>query len=262
MREELSGSPQPSEGARVATATITPGIDAARIALEPVKWGEAPQVSVAGDTGAGKTTAMLAIVEEYLRVCPGVVIVVDDKGPRTRYVGHERRDVADLRANPIPSGDGRRVIVFRGEVMKRINADREEITKFAWDMAVRGKKVLLVNDEAKHSSVVKNRQWRKGVSYIPDAYTKGREVGLGNLWGSQGWDDMPDEPCSQCVTVLHFKTDGDGLAKLRENKLLRGGAEAMIPRLHAMESPPAQRGDFVCLVRGRDWNGRVYKFPA
>ena len=261
MRKDLSDETVDAAAGKVArpSARHTPGEEAAAIAFQALDWGEAPQIIVAGDTGAGKSTAILHMVDDYQRRSPGVVVVIDDKKTTTIYRGQERRDLEDLRARPLDP-KGPRVIVFRGDVLNRVNADREAITAYAWGMAVRGMPVMLVNDEAKHETVIKNRCWRKGVSFIPDGYTKGRAVGLTNLSGSQGWDDLPDEPCQQCGVVLQFKTDGDALGKLRENKLLRGGAERVIPTLHAMDSPPPMRGDFVVLVRGREWTGKIYKY--
>jgi len=248
-----------STKATLAT-TRAPGEEAARAALEPLKWGEAPQVIVAGDTGTGKTTLLLQMVPIVLEMCPSaLVVVIDDKGPRTRYVGQERVNVAHLRTQKLDP-KGPHVVIFRGDVLKRISAGREDCYRYAWDVAVRGRRTIVFCDETKHREVFINRQWRKGVECMPFAFSKGREVGLGNVSGLQGHDDLPDEPIDNCTTVLHFKADGDGLAKLKTNKLLRGGVEPVIPSLHGMEVEPRMRGDFVRLVRGRDWDRKIYKF--
>jgi hypothetical protein len=261
MRTPVSSGPEGSTTTPVATrGRFAPGEEAADIALAPLAWGEAPQIIVSGDTGAGKSTAMVHIIERYKAKCPGIVVVIDDKKTTTIYDGQEFRDLADLQRRKVNPNDPRRTIILRGDVRQRVHVDREAATAYAWGIAVRGTPVLLVNDEAKHESVIKNRCWRKGVSFIPDGYTKGRSVGLANLSGSQGWDDLPDEPCQQCTTVLQFKTDGASLKKLEENKLLRGVPPGLIPSLHAMDSPPHERGDHVALVRGREWNGKVYKY--
>jgi ABC-type cobalamin/Fe3+-siderophores transport system ATPase subunit len=229
--------------------------------LAPLEWGEAPQIGVLGDTGAGKTTLMLAIVEEYLRRSPGWVLVIDDKERRARYQGQERRDVADLVANPVDP-NGRRVIVFRGDIVNGVDASPEEVAELAWRRAARGRASLIVHDEllaGREETVAKGRQWRKGVTFVPRSFTKGRVVGIGDLWGAQSPQDVPLEPFEQSSAIVCFKLGGMGLEKLRERNYLEGGAGEAIPRLHAMESPPASRGDFVVLRRGLPWNRKVSK---
>jgi hypothetical protein len=120
----------------------------------------------------------------------------------------------------------------------------------------------MVNDElvAGRERFIKNRQWRKGVTFMPRNFTKGRVVKIGDIWGAQSPQDVPIEPFEQSGDILCFKLGGLGLEKLRERNYLVGGAELVIPRLHGMESPPDERGDFVRLRRGQPWDGRIYKF--
>ncbi len=242
---------------------LAPGELAAREALRPLDYGEAPQIGIGGDTGAGKTTLELYLVELYLRLCPGLVVVVDDKDPhRTPFRGQMRRDVTHLRAAPLDP-NGPRVVIFRGDVMNGKRADREAAAGYCKDVAVRGRAVLFVNDEAFPRAVVVNRQWRKGVEWLPLGFTHGRKMGggFGNVWGAQRSVDAPAEPFDESHVILQFKTVGDPLRMLREKDYLRGDPALadIISSLHAMESPPNERGDFVMLRRGIPWDGRVYR---
>lgn len=262
MRSSAQEQAPPRQGRSVPTAQpIHPGELAAREALRPLDWGEAPQIGIGGDTGAGKTTVELYLVELYLRLSPGLVVVIDDKAV-TKFKGQTRRDIPHLRAEPLdPSGP--RVLIIRGDVTRGVRADREAVARYCHGVAVRGRAVLLVNDEAFPKAVAKNRQWRKGVEYLPLGFTHGRQLGGGwaNIWGNQLTIEAPAEPLNESTTILQFKTDGDPIRLLKEKQFLRGDPRLpdVIRSLHAMESPPHMRGDFVRLVRGVPWDGRVYR---
>lgn len=250
--EALSASPGPK---------IHPGELAAAEVLRPLTYGEAPQIGVLGDTGTGKTTAMVELVKLHLRMSPGFVLVVDDKERKARFEGQEFRDVRELsERNADPNGS--RVLVFRGDPVAGIDANAEEVAALAWRRAARGRASLIVNDEliAGRESIVKNRQWRKGVTFIPRSFTKGRAVGVGDIWGAQSPQDVPIEPFEQSNAILCFRLGGMGLAKLGERNYLEGGAEQVIPTLPGMEAPPASRGAFVLLRRGQPWDRRIYRF--
>lgn len=249
--------PAPTEGATY------PGQLAAAEVLRPLTYGEGPKVGILGDTGTGKTTAMVEIVRLYLRMSPGLVFVVDDKELRARFEGQERRDVGELRATEKPlDPNGSRVCVIRGVPAEGIDANPEEVAALCWKRAARGRATLMVNDElvAGRESYIKNRQWRKGVTYMPRNFTKGRVVKISDVWGAQSPQDVPIEPFEQSNGILCFRLGGMGLAKLAERNYLDGGAEQAIPTLPGMEAPPNERGRFVLLRRGQPWDRRFYRF--
>jgi hypothetical protein len=255
-----AGAPKEGPVASSSPRVLSPGDEAIRELLAPLAWGEAPQIGVLGDTGTGKTTFLAALVEAYLRQSPGWALVIDDKERRARFAGQERRDVADLAARPVDP-NGRRVVVFRGDVAAGVDADPEEVYELAWKRAARGRASFVVNDElvAGREQLIKARQWRSGVTYAPRSFTKGRVVGIADAWGAQSPQEVPIDPFEQSGGVVTFKLAGLGLERLRERNYLLGGADIVIPQLHGMEVAPAQRGDFVLLRRGREWNGKVYK---
>lgn len=244
-------------------AAYAPGEEACEIALRPLDYGEAAQVGIGGDTGAGKTTIAVYLAELFQKKTPGLVVVVDDKDPaRTPYRGQQRRDLAELRARPLdPSGP--RVLVIRGDIMRGVKADREAVAGYCRDIAVRGVPVLYLNDEAFPKEIAKNRTWRKGVDLMPLGFTHGRKLGAGwsNVWGTQRAIDAPPEPFDESHCILQFKTVGDPIRLLDEKDYLRGDPKLknVITSLHAQGSPPELRGDFVLLRRGEDWDGRVYR---
>src|SRR3954468_13035650 len=118
--------PRPQQTPVAPPRAYTAGAEAVDELLAPLKWGEAPQIGIVGDTGAGKTTLLRALVEAYVRRSPGWALVIDDKERQARYAGQERRDVADLRARPVDP-EGPRVLVFRGDVGAGVDADPEEV---------------------------------------------------------------------------------------------------------------------------------------
>lgn len=260
----MAGRPRIEEHAPLQVAPVlSPGSEAADLLLDPLRYGEAPQGGILGDTGTGKTTSATAIVERWLQLSPGIVVVVDDKERRARFAGQERKDIADLVRRPWdPSG--RRVIVIRGDVAAGVDADPEEVAHFAWRRAARGLQTYVVHDElvAGREAIIKARQWRKGITYIPRSFTKGRAAGVGDLWGAQSPQDVPIEPFEQSNALIVHKLAGLGLERLRERNYLNGGAGEVIEKLPGMEKPPSERGAFVVVVRGQPWNGKVYRFPA
>jgi len=258
----MAGSASLKKHPQVEVSPVfTPGIEAANQILDPLNYGESPQSGIFGDTGTGKTTSANAIVKRRLELAPGIVLVVDDKERRSRFKGQERRDVADLVARPWdPSGP--RVIIFRGDVAAGVDADPEEVAELAWRRAAHGKLTYVVHDElvAGREAIVKARQWRKGITFIPRSFTKGRAAGVGDLYGAQSPQDVPTEPFEQSNGIVCHKLAGLGLERLRERNYLNGDVGEVIEKLPGMERPPSERGPFVLLVRGQPWNRKIYRF--
>lgn len=243
------------------SGSTRPGEEAAAEALGQLDYGEAPQIGIIGDTGTGKTTATAYLIDLYLRKSPGSVLVADDKEMRPRFEGQYRRDVADLRNNPIDWQQGR-VIVFRGDPARGERVDLEEIAELAWARAAIHRQTLCVFDEliAGREELTKNTQWRKGITYVPRNFTMGRSPGVADIWGAQSPQLVPVDPFEQSSAILCFRLAGKGLEALRARNYLLGGAQDVIPQLHGPPLPPAERGDFVLLRRGQPWNGKIYKF--
>lgn len=242
--------------------SYVPGEEAAAEALAQLDYGEAPQIGIIGDTGTGKTTATAYLIDLYLRKSPGSVLVVDDKEMRPRFAGQPRRDVAELRANPIDWQQGR-VVVFRGEPSRGVRVDLEEIAELAWARAAIGRQTLCVFDEliAGREELTKNTQWRKGVTWVPRNFAMGRSPGVADIWGAQDPVDVPNVVFNQSSAIFTFRLAGTGLQKLRERNYLVGGdVDEVIQGLPGPPMPPDQRGPFVMLRRGLPWNGKIYKF--
>lgn len=258
----MAGSAQKSQVAPLVVAPAhRPGGEAVAEALAQLDYGEAPQIGFLGDTGTGKTTSLKYFIEDYLRRSAGSVFIVDDKEVRPRFEGQYRRDREDLRENRIDWQLGR-TTVFRGEPTRAKKVDLEEIAELAWVRAGKSRKTLLVFDEliSGRPYLTKNAQWRSGVEWVPQGFTAGRSAGVGNFWGAQTPQLVPMDPFEESSAIVCFRLAGMGLGKLKEREYLQGGADLVIPRLHGPPDPPASRGDFVVLYRGRPWNGKIYKF--
>ena len=243
------------------SGSARPGEEAAEEALSQLDYGEAPQIGIIGDTGTGKTTATAYLIDLYLRKSPGSVLVADDKEMRPRFEGQYRRDVADLRNNPIDWQQGR-VIVFRGDPARGERVDLEEIAELAWARAAIQRQTLCVFDEliAGREELTKNTQWRKGITYVPRNFTMGRSPGVADIWGAQDPVDVPTVVFNQSSSIITFRLAGTGLQRLKERNYLVGGVEEVISRLPGPPLPPDKRGDFVLLRRGLPWNGKIYRF--
>lgn len=258
------GAPPPTTPLPAGAARgLTSGDEAARIILAPVREDEAPIITIVGSTGTGKTTALLALSQAYLRSCAGVLIVSEDKGLTSRYPGAVRRNREDLEARPLTPDEARsRSIVFRGDPTGNVDCSPEDSAAFAWELIRLGRRSLQVNDELAREDICVGTAWRSGVRWLPKTYKQGRELGVGSLAAAQQPIDVPVIVWSQSTSIPCFKLDGMGVEVLRRRGLLSNGVEKVIPRLHGLESPKAQRGDFVVLQPGQQWDGRVYKFEA
>jgi hypothetical protein len=254
-------APRPENAPVAGEAAPVDGEKAGAIALAPLAYNEAPRVGVLGDSGCGKTEAMRRLVAAYLRSSAGVVLIVDDKEARAQFPGQERRDRAELeRRKPDPTGP--RAIVFRGDRFAADGGvDAESIAALQWQLAQRNRPSLVVYDELDRAAVF--GQWKAGKdSKIGWAFGKGRSVGAASLWGTQETEAVPREAFNQSSVLLVFRMTGNPVRLLKQRGYCEGGADAMIPRLPGDELPPAQRGYFVLLRRGRPWDGSVYRFGS
>jgi hypothetical protein len=251
---------------RAPATQIAPGTEAAAEAWAPLEYGEGARVGVLGDSGVGKSTAERALIKEWRKRSPGIVIVVDDKGPKQRFEGQPRRDIADLRAHPLDP-EGPHVVVLRGDAFAGYKVDREEVAAFAWKLIGRRQRVLVVFDELKEACA--GGQWKGGAQWLPRCFSQGREVGLSVLWGTQDTQEVPAEAFNQSGRILTFKLAGNGLRLLgARNYLITSPPvepetlEQTIASLPGEDDPPDERGIFVLLRRGRPWNCRRYRFEA
>lgn len=259
----MAGDPARAKQTAVALATAhRPGSEAVAEALAQLDYSEAPQIGVLGDTGCGKTTLTLELIEAFKKKFAGSIFIVDDKELTTRFQGQQRRDVDDLRAHPIDWQQGR-VVVFRGDVARGQRVDLEQVAELAWVRVGHGRKSLVVYDEliaGREETLCKNSQWRKGVKFVPQSFTMGRSPGVADIWGAQAPQDVPNEVFNQSSAIFTFRLAGTGLARLKERGYLVGGAEEVIPRLAGPPRPPKERGEFVLLRRGLPWDRKIYKF--
>lgn len=236
------------------------GSEALTAALAPLDFGEAPRIGLLGDPGGGKTRAAEEIVKGYLARAPGIVVIVDAKAER-RFDGLPvspppavRVSPADLAAHPPPPGT--RVIIARAPLTDE--NDPEAWARFTCNLAERRWGSLTVNDEL--AQATHGMSWRKGTVFLPRTFIRGRTQGLSQLWGTTSPHDVPTAVFESTDEIWQFKTSGMALRVLARRDYLRGIEPETIERLAGYPLPPAERGEFVRLVRGRPWDGRIYKF--
>lgn len=240
--------------------SVLDGSIAADKALASVRYGEGPRIGFLGDPGCGKTEAMKQFIAAYLRMCSGIVIVVDDKEPAgTPFAGQLRRDIADLEAHP-PDPNGPRVIVLRGSPGSgaRGAVDREQVPGLQWKLAQRRRPSLAVYDELDRAC--NGGQFVQTPSEIGYSFSAGRSSGVGAFWGLQQTQNAPAKPFDCSTHIVVVRCVGNPVRLLKARGYCEGGADKVIPRLPGDELPKAQRGYFVLLERGRPWDGAVYRF--
>lgn len=254
-RAVLPGGAKPAAAAPASGPT--PGDAAAEEAWRSLGFGEAGRVGVLGDSGCGKTEAIKRLIGKYQqRQRGGVVLVVDDK-PKVQFAGQLYRDPDDLDKRPPQSEP--RVIVFRGDAFSRTGVDPEQVAALQWRLAQKKFPSLVVYDELDRACA--GGQWKAGAtSQIGWAFGKGRSVGAASLWGTQETEAVPREAFNQSTVILCFRMMGNPVRLLKQRGYCEGGVDQIIPRLPGDELPPAKRGYFVLLRRGRPWDGRIYRF--
>ena len=211
-----------------------------------------------GDPGCGKSRAMREIVRRYVIDCPrGVALVCDDKEARPQYDGQLYRDPDDLERRP-PQPEPR-VVVFRGVPFSLSGLDYEKVASLQLRLAQQRVQSMVVYDELDRAAA--NGQWKEGKeSKIAWALGKGRSQGAASLWGTQQTQAVPREAFDCSSSILCFRMMGAPLRLLRERGYCEGGVDEVIPILPGDELPPAQRGFFVLLRRGRPWDRKIYRF--
>jgi hypothetical protein len=245
---------------RVSPGQRAPGSEALAAALTPLDFGEAPRIGVLGDPGGGKTRALEEIVRAYLSQSIGAVIVIDAKAER-RFDSLPvspppavRSSPADYAAHPPPPGT--RVIVARAPLTDE--NDPEAWARFAVGLAERRWPSLTVNDELAQATA--GMSFRKGTVMIPRTFVRGRTQGLAQAWGTTSPHDVPTVIYESTDEIWQFKTSGMALGILGRRNYLRGIDPEVIEHLAGYPLPPRDRGEFVRLVRGRPWDGKIYKF--
>jgi hypothetical protein len=213
------------------------------------------RVGLLGDTGTGKTHAARLIVAGYLEASPGVVLVADTKG-EGRFEGQRFASPAALegvRVAPEP-----RVLVFAGDPFAGVDLAPDEVAEFGWRLAARRLPSLAVLDELEAGCIA--GQWRRGVSWIPRTFGQGRARGISCLWGTQSPQKVPLEAFEQSDEIWCWRLAGLGVRCLKERGYLEGVPAGTLEGLPGIDAPPARRGAFVRLLRGRAWDRRVYRF--
>lgn len=250
---------------QIAGAKVVDGEIAAQKALASIRYGEGPRVGFLGDTRCGKTEAMKHFIALYLRSCNGVVLIADDKyASRAQYAGQLRRDPDQVESGEMPIDPaGPRVVVYRGQpaMGARGTLDLESIARQQWKLAGKGRPSVAVYDELDRAC--KGGQWIQQPSDIGWTFGKGGGDGIGDFWGLQETESAPREPfnCSTHIVVVRCVGNPVRLLAQRGYCEPRGGVERVIPQLPGdPETPPAERGYFVLLARGRPWDGLVYRF--
>lgn len=210
------------------------------------------RVGLLGDTGTGKTHAALRIVDEYLRRSPGVALVADSKG-EGRFRGQCWATVGEVATRP-PAPEPR-TWVFSGDPAAGVDLDVDEVAAFAWRLSARRVPSLIVADELEAAAIA--GQWRRGVQWLPRAFTQGRSHRISVLWGCQSPQGVPLSAFEQSDEIWCWKLAGLGARCLRERGYLEGLDASTLAGLPGVEAPPAERGAFVVLRRGRPWDGRI-----
>ncbi len=239
--------------------------DARVVAAEawaPIKFGEGGRIGLVGDTRCGKTRAAKELIAAYLRLSPGPVFIADDKEAQPQFEGQCFENRAQLETRGVDESKGR-VVILRGTRfdLETGSVDPEEVADLQFNLAQGRPSIpsLGVYDELDRACEGGQMKRFKN-SAIRWVFKQGGSAGCSAVWGTQETQDIPAPIFNQSTMILCFKMLGAPVRLLRERNYLLGGVEEMIGRLPGAEVPPGERGKFVCLRRGAEWDQKVYKF--
>ena len=234
------------------TPRCAPGAAAASLAFASLVSGEGTRIGLLGDTGSGKSHAARILAEYYLRQSRGLVLVADSKGDGG-WPGDVRESIADLAERP-PTG--RQIVLTPDPFGEPL--DLESVARWQWALASRRCPSLVVYDEL--ADACADGEWLPGTRDLPRVFTHGRRVQISAVWGGQFAQQIPREAyeCSSCLFV--WRQAGNALAILRRRGYTDEAAEHAILALPGDAVPPAERGAFVVLRRGRPWDRQIYRF--
>jgi hypothetical protein len=244
-----------------------PGAEALHETLRNLaSTGEAFRLGIIGVTGTGKTFAARKVIAAYVRVSPGLVVVVDAKA-EGRFddvlpVGlvAVRRSISELAPGVLPLAPGVRMLIIRPRMFEGERVDVEEVARYCWRLAGRHTPTLLVNDELVPHAAEFSQFLGGKKSDIKRCFAEGRVHGLSQLWGTQDLTDVPITVVAQSSSIWTFKTAGTGLEILRRRGYLLGVPDGVIENLPDDDNPPDERGDFVRLRAGKRWDSKLYRF--
>ena len=239
--------------------------DARVVAAEawaPIKYGEGGRIGLLGDTRCGKTRAAKELIAEYMRRSPGPVFISDDKEAQPQFEGQCFKDRAELETRGVDESKGR-VVILRGHRfdLETGSVDPEEVADLQFGLAQGRPSIpsLGVYDEldraCEHGQMKRSKN-----SAIRWVFKQGGSAGCSAVWGTQETQDIPAAIFNQSTMILCFKMLGAPLRLLRERNYLLGGVDEVIPTLPGAEVSPDKRGTFVCLRRGAEWDGKLYRF--
>jgi hypothetical protein len=203
---------------------------------------------------------MLAVVAEYLAMSRRhIVFVVDNKGttsPFSTFKSIKVASVEDLaNAKPMP---GARVVIF-GAAGKDPVSIAEGVAALAMRQPVKGISVLTVVDEA--APLCDGSRFSPKAPSVKRLFTEGRSQKLSVLWGTQRPQDTQGALLSETSSVFCWGVSGHGITNLKAKDFLNGdGVEVAIKTLpRPAETPPKQRGTFLHLSSGQDWDKKRYR---
>lgn len=224
--------------------------------LAPIASGEGCRVGLLGDPGSGKSYAARLIAAEYLRRSRGLVAVANSKG-EAGWSGEEYSSLDDLRDRP----NRGRELVFTPPPTDTL--DLPALALWQWSLATAHRcRSLLIWDEL--GDAASDGEWidagDDGASQIGRCFTHGRRLGMSELWGAQFAHQVPREAWETTSCVLVWRQAGNALRILRLRGYTDLDVEQVISALPGDDVPPAERGEFVLLRRGRPWDGCTYRF--
>lgn len=241
-------SSPPSIGASDRTnPTVSPKgsfAEAVGIITASLKGGEGYRHGWLGNTGAGKTVGIKAL----LRATDTFTLIHDDTKLAPQY------DVAPAACVTrfFDAPDDARTVLFRGDPFKGTVVEVEPLAVLTRQIAMSTRKpTRFVVDELDRACTTGGKELASPTLRL--LMTQGRSMGISVVWSTQAPQRMPREIIDQSSTIAICQLGPRALNYLDERLCFDKEFLDAVPTLKTFQ--------FVLYENGKPWNGQIYTSP-
>lgn len=223
--------------------------------MEPLRKREGFRHLWLGDSGMGKTTANVILLNHIRRQrLANLIVTVDDKARWVQqYKGLTRIAPHHLRSEPPKAGEDAGHIVFRGIAYagrRQDIIDHTAVSDMCWDLVAQSPCSVVLNIDELADATNGHQTW-DGES-LAQIYRKGRGAGLSVVASTQLPQLLPREAFALPETVCVFRLSGREAKYLYDYRVI---AKSDIPVIEGLKV-----GEFRFFRKSQPADANIYRF--